>query len=182
MQTQARGFQICVLSPAVFSTLRFSLRVRCACLHISLVPIFLAELRSCDLALTDLEPTSPVSVFLVLEFGGHTTMPSFCLISGNCIWCLCLRNFLSWFAHADSPPSRFLAIPDRLPFLYHLVLHCPVRVPCLTLPCQSPLSHTALSESPLSVPITFPCLPSQPSSLSPYLLVLISSDSRVHSP
>lgn len=56
----------------MFSTLRLSL-FKCDVLAFTfflLPPIFLSESRSYGLALAGLEPTSPVSVFLLLEFGG----------------------------------------------------------------------------------------------------------------
>lgn len=143
--------------------------------------LFLPESRSCGLAQADLEPTSPISVFLVLEFGGHITTPSFCLSPGNCVWCFCLRRFLSWwFSCADSP--RSVQIPGH-PREAALSLPPSPTLPCqnsphplLTLPCQSPSTPSPL----LSIP--FLSFPSQPSALFLHLLRLISSASRVHSP
>lgn len=79
MQTQVRGLQIPVLSLVAFSTSQPKCDVL-AFMFSSLSPIFLSESRSCGLAMVGLEPTLPVSVFLVLEFGGHTTMPSLVLL------------------------------------------------------------------------------------------------------
>lgn len=138
MQTQVRGLQIRALSPAArglqisalsrvaFSTLRLSHLKRDVLVFTFFMfpPIFLSESRSYGPVLTHLEPIAPVSVFLVLDFGGHTTMPS---LSYPWKFYLVLRNFLSWFSHADSPRSIQISSHSR-----EAALSLP---PSPTLPC-----------------------------------------------